>query len=235
MTDERRFSRHEAALVLRRATDGEHTSAPASGPGSGLSLDELVAAAREAGIDPAAVRLAAAVAPARPDPVARLLVGAPVNPEVRGRFPGRLAPGHAGAVRSGVEHALDRTGELEEAGSQLIWREEHGFGRSEVSAGPENDAVEVVAVAERGGHLLALVMSVAMVVGLALLPLGGFAGLTALGGPLLAVLGPLAAIVGGTRLLWPALQRSTLRRLESAVFAVGALVENAPPPASPER
>jgi len=44
--------------------------------------------------------------------------------------------------------------------------------------------------------------------------------LAALGGPLLAVVGPVAAVMAGTRLLWPALQRPTLRRLEAAALEV---------------
>ena len=120
---------------------------------------------------------------------------------------------------------IERTGELETEGCGLIWREEHGFGRTEVRAVPDGPVVEVSATAERGGHLLALVLVLATAVALALQPLGGFGGLAALGGPLLAVVGPVAAVMAGTRLLWPALQRPTLRRLEAAALEVGAMVE----------
>ena len=219
---ERRFSRHEAALILKRATDGEiraHSSH------DGLTLDELIAAAREAGIDPAAIQRAATLIPARPDPVQNILLGAPVRPVVRARVPGHLAAERAGEVRAALEQAIERTGELETEGCGLIWREEHGFGRTEVRAVPDGPVVEVSATAERGGHLLALVLVLATAVALALQPLGGFGGLAALGGPLLAVVGPVAAVMAGTRLLWPALQRPTLRRLEAATLEVGAMVE----------
>ena len=219
---ERRFSRHEAALILRRATDGEiraHSSH------DGLTLDELIAAAREAGIDPAAIQRAATLIPARQDPVQNVLLGAPVRPVVRARVPGRLAAELAGEVRAALEQAIERTGELETEGCGLIWREEHGFGRTEVRAVPDGPVVEVSATAERGGHLLALVLVLATAVALALQPLGGFGGLAALGGPLLAVVGPVAAVMAGTRLLWPPLQRPTLRRLEAAALEVGAMVE----------
>src|SRR5687767_3799032 len=120
MTGERRYSSHEAASVLRRATDGEHVA----GPGGGLTLDELVSAARDAGIDADSVRLAAAVVPARPDPVERLLVGAPINPVVRARFPGRLGSERAGALGALLDERLDLTGAVAVDGARLVWTEE---------------------------------------------------------------------------------------------------------------
>jgi hypothetical protein len=75
-----------------------------------------------------------------------------------------------------------------------------------------------------------LVVALAAVVAIGLQPLGGFAGLAAFGGPLLALFGPLAAIATGTRLLWPAVERTVLHRLETAVLDVGAMI---PPPSVP--
>jgi hypothetical protein len=225
---ERRFDRQEAASILRRATEREE----AGGAGA-LTLDELVAAAREAGIDPDAVRWAALLSAPPQSPVERVAIGAPVTPAVGARIPGRLAPGRAAETRAALDRALARRGELEELGSGWTWREEHGFGRSEVSAHAEGGFVEVTATAERKGHLLVLTLAVALGVGLALLPIGGFAGLAALGGPLLTVLGPLAAIAAGTRALWPLVERGTQRRLEAAVLEVGAFVEAAAPAALP--
>jgi hypothetical protein len=103
-------------------------------------------------------------------------------------------------------------------------------GRSQVSAEPDGAFVEVTAAAERKGHLLALTMANALGVGLLLLPLGGFAGLAALGGPLLAVLGPIGAVLAGTRALFPMLERRTERQLEAAALEVGALVEESERP-----
>jgi len=218
---ERRFTQQEVATILRRATESDEDG----GTEGGLTLDELAAAAREAGIDPDAVRRAALISATPLDPLERLLMGAPVSPTVSARIPGRLSAERAGALRAALDRALERRGEIEEAGNQLIWREEHGVGRSEVCVQPDGGFVEVTATAERKGHLLMLMLAVALAVGLALLPLGGFGGLAGMGGPLLIVLAPLAAILVGTRLLWPALERGTERRLEAAVLEVGALVE----------
>ena len=220
--EERRFSRRETGLILRRATDGEIRTQSSQG---GLTLDELVAAAREAGIDPAAVRRAALLSSPPQGPLEKLLVGARVHPVLRARIPGHLRPGSAGALCAALDQALERAGEMEEVGGQLIWREEHGLGRSEVSAEPDGGFVEVTAGAERKGHLLVLTMTNALVVGLLLLPLGGFAGLGAIGGPLLAVVAPIGVVLAGTRTLWQALERRTERRLEAAALEVAALVE----------
>jgi hypothetical protein len=234
MAGERRFSSHEAAHVLRRATDGEHVA----GPGGGLTLDELVAAARDAGIDPAAVRLAAAITPARANPVQSLLVGAPVNPVVRARFQGEFAPAQAESLAALLEDRLELTGRVDVEGGRVVWSEEHGFGRTEVSVRSAEGAVDVTATAERKGHLIGLVLGILTSLALLLVPLGGFAGVTELLGSLAALVGPLATTALGTRLLWPLLQRPTLRRLEAAVLAVGVMVTETatpalPPPAPP--
>ena len=219
---ERRFDRQEAELILRRATDGERHL---DGPGGGLTLNELAAAAREVGIDPAAVRRAATVSVPVQDPVERLLVGAPVSPVVRARFPGRLTTKRARALGTHLDETLARAGRIEADGDQVVWREEHGFGRTEVTARPDGGSVEVRAAAERKGHLLALMLTLATLVALLLLPLGGFGGLAALAGPLLSLTIPVALVLVGTRLLWPAILKPTMLRLEAAVLAVGALVE----------
>jgi hypothetical protein len=224
--EERRYSKRETGLILRRATDGEIRTQSSQG---GLTLDELVAAAREAGIDPAAVRRAALLSSPPQGPLEKLLLGAPVNPVVRARIPGRLSSGGASALRTALDQALERAGEMEEEGGLLIWREEHGVGRTEISAEPDGDFVEVTAVAERKGHLLVLTMANALVVGLLLLPLGGFGGLAAVGGPLLAVVGPFGAVLAGTRALWPVLERRTERQLEAAALEVGARIEEPGP------
>ena len=219
---ERRFDREEAALVLRRATNDEGLVEGARG---GLTLNELVAAAREAGIDPAAVRRAATVSVPVPDPVERLLVGAPVSPVVRARFPGRLTTERARALGTRLDETLARAGLIQADGDQVVWREEHGFGRTEVTTRPDGAFLEVRAAAERKGHLLALMLTLATLVALLLLPLGGFGGLSALAGPLLSLTAPVALVLVGTRLLWPAILKPTTLRLEAAVLAVGALVE----------
>lgn len=219
----RRFDRKETALILRRATDGE--GRPAQGGEAGLTLEEITAAAVEAGIDPAAVRRAAAVVPVRADPFQRWALGAPVTPVARGRFQGRLAPERDGALQAAIERALGRHGQLERDGDEVVWTEEHGFGRTTVRVRQDGPEVEVVAEAERRGHLLGLLLGLATLVALLLLPLGGFGGLAARSTAQLAVLAPLALIAVGTRLAWPLLQRPIGRRLESAVLEAGAALE----------
>lgn len=220
----RRLGRRETDLILRRATEGGALRSVEDG----LTLDELAAAAGEAGIDPAAVRRAAALSTTRADPVQAVLAGAPVHPVVRARFPGRLPPSAAARAQHVIEDALGRRGEVETDGSDLEWREEHGWGRTRVSVREQAGEVAVEAEAERKGHLLALMLGLTTATALVLQPLGGFAGLAADVGSLLAVLLPVLAVLAGTRAIFPFFQRPLLRRLEAAALEVGALVEESP-------
>jgi hypothetical protein len=216
----RRYTREETAVILRRATDGERR-AP-SDVDSGLTLEEIEAAAREAGIDPAAVRRAAAVTAA---PVQGGIIGPPAASEVRARFEGYLPASARADFAAVIEQAIGRRGALADEPNALVWHEDHGIGRTTVRARQEGAAVTVSAEADRKGHLLILVLVLATLVGLLLLPLGGFAGIAALAGPLGVVLLPLAALALATRAAWPVFQRADARRLESAVLEVGALIE----------
>lgn len=223
----RRFTREETALIIRRATDGEQRFETRIE--DGLTLDEIAMAAGDAGIDIAAVRRAAAITHAPADPFQTWFVAAPVNPSVRGVFAGSVPPERYGAARLAVERAMGRSGELEVDTTGFVWREEHGFGRTSVEAHGTGSSVEVTGEAERKGHLFVLMFAFATLVAVLLRPLGGFAGLAALSHPLMAVLAPVVAILAGTRIAWPALQRPMIRRLESAVLDVGAVAEGSGP------
>ena len=223
----RRFTREETALILHRATEGEQRLATRLE--DGLTLDEIARAAGDAGIDIAAVRRAAAIMHAPADPFQTWLVAAPVNPTVQGVFAGSVPPDRHDAARLAVESAMGRKGELEVDATGFVWCEEHGFGRTSVGVHETDSSVEVIGKAERKGHLLALMFGFTTLVAVLLQPLGGFAGLAALSHPLMAVLAPVGAVLVGTRLVWPALQRPLIRRLESAVLDVGAVAEGSGP------
>ena len=223
----RRFTREETALILRRATEGEQRLETRLE--DGLTLDEIAQAAEHAGIDIATVRRAAAIMNAPPDPLQTWLIAAPVNPVVRGVFAGSVPPERHDAARLTIEGAMGRKGKLEVDATGFVWSEEHGFGRTSVSAHGTGSSVEVIGEAERKGHLLALMFSFATLVAVLLQPLGGFAGLAALSQPLMAVLAPVGAVLVGTRLVWPALQRPLIQRLESAVLDIGEMAEGSGP------
>jgi hypothetical protein len=219
----RRFTREESALILRRATDAERR--PSGELDAGLTLDELVAAAREAGIDPAAVRRAAALERAPVSAGRGWALGAPAAPELRARLEGCLEPDARRAFQDAVERAFGRRGAVTvEKSGALVWSEEHGLGRTSVRVETQGPSSLVTATADRRGHLLALVLGLAGLIALLLVPLGGFAGLARLIGPLAALVSPIGVLALGTRALWPALQRPVERRLEHAVLAVGALL-----------
>ncbi|MBW3535831.1 MAG: hypothetical protein KY453_11555 [Gemmatimonadetes bacterium] len=220
-----RFSEEEAALILRRATEVE-LRGPAV-PSGGHTLDELASIAREAGIDPDAVRRAARLVPARPDPVQRIFLGAPSHARVRARFPGRLPEASVPRARDAIEESLERTGELHHDVTGFLWREDHGVGRTFVRLRREDGDTSLEVEVDRRGHLLGLMVVLATLVALLLQPLGGFTGLATVLGPLLSVAAPVATVMLGTRALWPRLARPALLRAEAAAMGVGALVRPA--------
>lgn len=222
-----RFSEEETAMILRRATEVELRGSAL--PSGGHTLDELASIAREAGIDPEAVRRAARLVPARMDPIQKVFLGAPSHAHVRGRFPGRLPEAVVPRARDVIEGSLQRTGELHHDITGFLWREDHGVGRTWVRVRREDGETEVEVEVDRRGHLLGLMVVLATLVALLLQPLGGFTGLAAVLGPLLSVMAPVAVVLVGTRAFWPWLARPTLHRAEAAAMGVGGLVRPRPP------
>lgn len=224
MSGGRRFTREETAIILRRATDGEQRVE--SRRDGSLTLDEIVAAARDAGIDAAAVRRAAAVSILPSSSLAARIFGAAADVTLQADFAGSLDGDLAPRARAVIERSIGRRGEPESSAEAFVWGEEHGLGRTRIEARGRTDGlVEVTATAERKGHLLALISSVAIGVGALMVPLGGFAGLASAIGPLGSALAPLAVIGVATRALWPPMQRRALRRVEAALLELGSLAE----------
>ena len=73
------------------------------------------------------------------------------------------------------------------------------------------------------GQRAQLLFGLATLVAVLLHPLGGFTGLATMSHPLMAVLVPVGTILAGTRLVWTALQRAMIRRIESAVLDLGTV------------
>jgi hypothetical protein len=127
----------DAKRRLQPRGDGAHPPARHGGERrapseleNGLTLAEIEAAARDAGIDPAAVRRAAAVGLVEIDREQTRLLGAPVAPEVRARFDGALPTDAEADFQNAVERSIGRRGEVTEDAAGLVWHEDHGLGRT---------------------------------------------------------------------------------------------------------
>lgn len=216
----RRFSDAEVDAILRRAALVEaELSVPQR---QETTLDDLVAAAAEAGLDPAAVRRAAAVVPPAPDgPIARLL-GAADRRVVTAYLPGVSPPDRAKELAEVAERALGRRGEVRPATVErrFEWRSRSSGGRAAVEVAERDGGTEIAARAERGAHYL----------GLWLLGLGGWAALSAL--TPLGALGPMGIAASLlvvpiliARPFWRRADRRLRQRLERTVFELARVVE----------
>ncbi|HSR41619.1 MAG TPA: hypothetical protein VLL48_05600 [Longimicrobiales bacterium] len=247
MTDseDARYSDEEAREILRRVTAMESRPAlPTSAPARGVSLTELQEAARQAGIDPVAVRHAALARLPRPSrSLGTVIRGGPTLREHRIELPGHLPAERRASLAEtldrtfGAEGVLDpgratppgrRSGTSPEApgvadaGSApdpFRWSEDHTQGRTSVTVEAAPGGVSVVTVrADRRGWAAALNL-----VGLATgFGVGALALLPATGSALVAVVGSLAIWWGVVHPIWRTRSRRTADRLESAAVAVAA-------------
>ena len=215
----RRYGDDEVAAILARASDRE--------AGAGLpaphdpTLADLMAAAAEAGLDPAEVRRAASLVVPASGGAARLALGAPDRREILAVLDGTPFPAGTHALAREAERAAGSRGEVvEDSPGHFVWRERHTGGGTEVSLTQTGDALEVRVRADRAGRYAALWFG--GLVGWALLsaltPLGA---LPILGKALGFVIAPFVA----ARPFWVAADRKEAARLERLVLDLARVAE----------
>jgi hypothetical protein len=215
----RRFTEGEVSDILRRAADAEGRAAlpmPAD-----TTLDDLLAAARGAGLDPDVVRRSSAIEPSRGRGPAALILGAPDRREIRAVLPGARLPEDRQALVEAVERSLGRRGEVVESGPEDFgWREDHTAGRTRVGITPGKDGTEVRVSADRAGHYLGAWF-------LGLLGWALLSGLTPVGS--LALLPKIISFVVAPILLarpwWSRRDRRLRRRLEQLALDLAGILE----------
>jgi hypothetical protein len=178
-------------------------------------------AATEVGLDPAAVRRAAAIIPSPKGGLSSVVLGAPDRRQIQAFLEDAPLPeGRTELVRAS-ERLLGRRGEvLEDDSERFVWRENHGVGRTTVELTGAGHGTEVRVEADRAGHYLA----------------GWFAGLAGWGA--LSALTPLGALgpVGGAlsllavpfllaRPFWKRADKRLQRRLEDLTLELAKVVE----------
>ncbi len=155
--DDRRYSREEFALVLRRAAElqnqrGEQPAAGDSIAGAeGMSLAEMQAVARDVGIDPARVADAAALLPkAEQDALTRYL-GGPFRYSLERSVPGALPPRASGRVLEAIRRAAADQGKTSEVHGALEWRHSDEVVKFGVNVTPHDEHTNIQVVLDRGG------------------------------------------------------------------------------------
>lgn len=147
----RRYDDGEASAILERAAARE--TRPDLPAPHDPTLDDLMAAAAEVGLDPAEVRRAAAVvARGRPD-VAERAIGGPSRREVTARLVGARIPSDAHLLVRLAEDALGGRGEVvESAPGRFLWQRGGAGSRSELSMTEADGALTLSAWCDRGGE-----------------------------------------------------------------------------------
>lgn len=218
-TPARRLTESEVSDILRRAAEAEGRSVlptPAD-----VTLDDLLAAAGEAGLDPDLVRRSSAIETPRGRGPATLVFGAPDRREVRAVLPEARLPENREALVDVVERSLGRRGVVVESGpDDFAWREEHIAGRTRVELTPRGGGTEIRVSADRAGHYLGAWF-------LGLLGWALLSGLTPVGS--LALLPKLLTFVAAPILFvrpwWSRRDRALRRQLEQTTLDLAGIVE----------
>lgn len=231
MSEQRRYSDQEVGLILKRAAE----MSQAKGAG-GMTAAELERIAIEAGIDPAAVRLAA-------EEVARgetggdtgeLLLGGPTGLRYVFEVDGELREEDHEALLAAVQRNVDASGSITVAGRTFSW---HATGPNRsitVQVSPVRGKT-VVRIEERLGSLIGGIYGgVGGGVGGSLAPLAGV-GAAALFGPVGAVLAVAGALLGtyvGTRAIYGGVSKRRKKTLDALAADLRATLEEILPPAT---
>jgi hypothetical protein len=151
----RRFDDDEVAAILRRASIRD--------AGAGFpsphdpTVDDLMAAAAEVGLDPGEVRRAAAVEVRRGGSVVDLALGGPDHREVFARLEGARIPRDPWQVVRWAEQALGSKGKVvESAPGRFVWLSDGVGSRNRLALVERDGALELTASTDRAGYYVAL-------------------------------------------------------------------------------
>ncbi len=215
----RRFSDAEVATILARASARE-AGAGMSAP-SDPTVEDLMAAAAEAGLDPAEVRRAASLVMPAGAGLARIALGAADHRDAVIVLDDAPFPTDTDRLVREAERATGSRGEVVEASAgRFVWRERHTGGGTEITLTKSGGGLELRARADRAGHYGALWFGGLVTWALlsALTPLGAL--------PLLGkALGFLVAPVLLARPFWVAADRRSAARLERLALDLARVAE----------
>lgn len=235
----RRYNEKEVALIIRQASELQEADATRDSS-AGMSLVELEQVAREAGLDPALIRRAAADLDTRvTDRTPSRLLGAPTSLRLERTIDGEVSPDEYDALVAEIQRAVGGMGSASLLGRSLQWTSAGG-GRHRVSTrtvqvtvAPKNGRT-TIRIEEPVGQLAGgLFLGLMGGIGMGLMPLvgvgGGYLGMS-VAGPGFAIAVAIAAcgaFVGGTYLLARTIfNRIVSRRGETLQALMSRLVEH---------
>ncbi|HKJ03304.1 MAG TPA: hypothetical protein VJ997_12640 [Longimicrobiales bacterium] len=215
----RRFADHEVAAILRRASIRE--ALPGFPSPHDPTVDDLMAAAVEVGLDPGEVRRAAAVEVRRGATLVDRALGAPDHREVSARLAGARIPADPWEVVRRAEEALGGRGRVVEgAPGRFVWRSDGVGSRNRLTLAERDGVLELTVSTDRAGYYVGLWF-------VGLLAWAGLSMTTPLGTlPLLGkVLGFLVTPPLVARPFWAAADRRARERLERLALDVLRIAE----------
>ena len=224
-----RLSDEEVRDVLARAARYE-VRAPLPSPHA-ATLEDLVAAAEEAGLDGAVVRRAAAIRPMPDSSAQALLLGEPASRSITGACRGRIPEDRQDLARI-AEMVTGRAGHvLESKPDRWEWESQGGLVRTRVRLEQADGDVRLTVEASRAAALALTFGSLFVGTAAASGALNAFAVVAAAAGPLAAIGGLLAVPLVLTRLLFPRAARGAGDKLEHLAMELVRSVESARGPA----
>ncbi len=151
----RRYSEKEAGAILRKAAEMQRAEPSAADP-SGFLLSELEEVAREAGIDPAVVRSAAAeLDVSAGESFGSALVGAPLGIRLEIELPGEYPADQFDALVPLIQNATPWQGHAGVVGKSLTWSARADSNTSSLHILViANDGSTLIRVEERLGGLV---------------------------------------------------------------------------------
>ncbi len=221
----RHLSPEEVSVILRRASLVE----TASGLPAPLdpTVEDLVEAAREVGMDPALVRRAAAVSPVPETGLAGALLGADGRIRLRAHLSAAMPEARDALVRAS-EDALESSGRVTDSDPALfVWEGSRTLSRDRVTIRKEGDALLVDVDSDRTGRYLLFWGISFLTLGVVSGAVGGLATLGAVS-PLLLFVAPALLPVLVARPFWKRAQRRAARHLELFAMELARLVEEDP-------
>ena len=218
----------EVARILDTAADlQERSETIALSTGHGLTLEQLRQVAREAGIDPRFVDIAAAQGRGPVGRTRNLVLGGPQHWRFHSEVPGELSRNDRARLVHTVRSAMQEQGEVVEVYGRLEWRRDDTLGPVTIGISPKQGVTEIDVSANRRGEA-------GLLFGLGV-PLGGLLGGSAVAG-LIGVAGtgaawPVAAAMAGVsyglaRLGWRFRSAWWERRLQQKVDDLSSTVQN---------
>jgi hypothetical protein len=187
----RRYSDREIAFILKRAVDLDEEKRRIE-PGHGVTLEDLREIAKDVGIDPATVEMAATELDQHRSPSARALAAdTAVVREIRS-VPRPLEDAELRELLWAIDRAIPEQGTLTEALGELRWTASGQLGGTQVAVKRLDD--ETVISVERSlanvkGPLLGIPAAFGTVVGAGLGAQGGSVGTFIMSGLLLGIAG----------------------------------------------